>query len=355
MSTAIRHITHAFAIAAILSAAILATPVDADEAPTDAATRPALPNALSDGILPQLHALLRLPENLQLRYPEAVPSTEHPITYDRILPFKAQEAIDRGYTLPLPFGVAVIGVENTQLQRITDVAVALGKGAPPPPNTPLRPLPFVTLDNVISKTRSKQVKLDAWILPNLNVFASLGKVDGRADLDVVVDLDAAFPPPICNPISPCGTVSQRFRAGVDAVTATLGVTGVVGWKNYFLSGTASFTDTLGKNSDTEVRSLTAGLRFGRRWVVFDDVLFAPYLGVSYLDYDEKISGVTRLNNAFPDGDSLDVRYTAQSTNADKVSAVIGLNVGFENGLSVQGEYNRNSNGDRFVLSATKRF
>lgn len=310
---------------------------------------------VGDGILPQLGVLLKLPESFQLRYPEGPVISETPIVYDRKLPFFGQRAIDRGYSLPLPLGVALIGVHNTQLQSLTDLEVALGKGSPPPPGSPLVPIPFVNLENVVSSTDSAQVKFDAWILPNVNFFGSLGKVDGTANLDVIVDLDALFPPPICTPLSPCGLASANFTAGIDARTLTAGITAVHGWDNYFLTGTVSATDTIASSSDTIVRSVTAGVRFGRHWIVGPNTIFAPYVGVSYLDYDQTIEGTTRLPDAFPDGDSLDVRYRARSTNVDKYSGVIGLNIGFENGMGLQMEYNKSPNGERFVLSATQRF
>ena len=74
-----------------------------------------------------------------------------------------------------------------------------------------------------------------------------------------------------------------------------------------------------------------------------------------LNYDQDIEGVTRLAGAFPDGDDLSVRCRAHSTNADKYSGVIGLNIGFENGMSVQMEYNKNATGERFVPSGVQRF
>ncbi|SHJ22062.1 hypothetical protein SAMN05444000_10662 [Shimia gijangensis] len=314
-----------------------------------------LDDGTPDGILPQLGILLKFPDHLQLRRPESAALSDEPIVYDRKLPFFAQQAVDRGFSLPLPYGISGILVSNQQLQNITDLSVALSKGAPPPPGTPLVPIPFVTLENVISKTDSAQVKLDAWILPNLNVFGSFGKVDGSANLDVVVDLDSMFPPPVCTPIDPCGTATANFTAGIDARTLTIGATAVYGWDNFFLTGTASLTDTLGSSSDTVVRSQNASLRFGRHWIVNGKTVFAPYIGVSYLNYDQYIEGVTALANAFPDNDDLNVRYRARSTNVDKFSGVIGLNIGFENGMGVQMEYNKSPSGERFVLSGVQRF
>ena len=343
------------ALAALVFGLGLATVAGADESASAPVGEDPDVERVPGGILPQLGLALRLPDNLQLRYPDAPVPTDDPVVYDRVLPFFGQAAVDRGYTLPLPFGVSVIGVENSQAQEITDVAVALGKGAPPPPGSELKDLPFVALENVVSDTRTKQIKLDAWILPNVNVFGAIGRVNGTANLDVVVDLDAAFPPPICTPIDPCGTVSANFDAGVNATTVTLGASAVYGWDNYFLVGTAAFTDTLGDSSDTVIRSVTGSLRFGRNWMVGNGISLAPYVGVSYLDYEEEIEGVTKLDDAFPDGDSLDVRYRATSTNTDKWSGVIGLNMGFRNGVSVQGEYNKSPGGDRVLLSLVQRF
>lgn len=308
------------------------------------------------GILPQLGVLLRLPDSLQLRDPNDPEPPNAKIAYDRLLPLGAQKVIDRGYSLPLPLGITIIGVDNTQAQKISDLAVALGKGTAPPYGSDLKDLPFVTIDNVVSRTRTKQVKFDAWVFPFLNLFAAIGKVDGSVDLDVVVDLDAAFPPPICTPLSPCGQVSAGFTAGVDAVTATIGAIGVYSFGHWWTSGNLSGTLTAGSNSDTNIKSYTAGLRAGRRFEFGHGNIISPYFGVSYLDIDSVVEGVTSLRNAFPDGDDLFVRYRIQQENLDKWSVIAGLNVGFKNGTSIQAEYNRNTGGyERFVLTASYRF
>ena len=134
----------------------------------------------------------------------------------------------------------------------------MGKGTAPPFGTELRPIPNAAIENVVSRTRTKQVKFDAWVLPFLNMFAAVGKVDGTVNLDVIADLDAALPPPICTPIAPCGTVSANFDAGVDAVTATIGATGVYSIGYWWTSATLSTTLTAGSNSDTDIKSYTGG-------------------------------------------------------------------------------------------------
>lgn len=308
------------------------------------------------GILPQLGVLLRFPDELQLRNPETNEPEAEPEPYNRLLPLGAEKVIEKGYLLPLPLGFTIIGVDNTQRQGISDLEVALGKGTAPPQGTDLVPLPNVAIENVLSRTTTKQVKVDAWVLPFLNVFAAVGKVDGSVNLDVIADLDAALPPPICNPVSPCGTISANFDAGVDAVTGTLGLTGVYSFGYWWTSATLSATLTAGSNADTDIKSYSGGVRAGRRFAFGNGHILSPYFGVSYLDVDSIVEGVTGLDDVFPDGDDLFVRYRIKQENLDKWSAVAGLNVGFRNGTSVQAEYNRNTGGgERFVLATSVRF
>ena len=142
------------------------------------------------GLWPQLSVLLRLPEDYQLRYPGVAEPPEEPAKYDRTFPLFAQQAIDRGFALPRPWGISLIGVGNEQGQDVSNVAVALGKGMAPPPDSDLVDLPFVGLNNVVSNTDTYQIKGDLWLLPNLNAFLALGKITGNVNLDVDIDLDA---------------------------------------------------------------------------------------------------------------------------------------------------------------------
>ena len=190
------------------------------------------------------------------------------------------------------------------------------------------------------------------MLPFLNVFGGIGRVDGTVPLDVVVALNETG---FCPPIITCETVSASFNAGVDTNTATVGITGAYGWDNWFLTGSASFTDSFGGNTDDAVRSVSASGRVGRRWAFGRGHIVSPFIGLSYLDIDQVVEGTTRLRGAFPDGDDLAVHYKARISNADKWSGIIGINLAFIQGFSVAGEYNYSPNSERLVLSTTYRF
>jgi len=304
-------------------------------------------------VLPSLSTLLPPDSPLRLRFPETGVEPEGSREeYSRKLPLGAQAAIDRGAILPRPWGISFSYIDNSQGQNIENLSVALGKGMAPPLGSDLVDIPFVTIENAESNTRTRQIRADVWVLPFLNVFGGLGKVDGTVPLDVVVDLNETG---LCPPIVTCNTVSASFDAGVDTNTATIGLTGAYGWDNWFVTGSASLTDSFGGNTEDAVRSVSVSGRVGRRWAFGPGHIVSPFIGVSYLDIDQIVEGTTRLRNAFPDGDDLAVRYKAKISNKAKWSGVIGLNLGFIQGVSLAGEFNLNPDSNRFVFSSTYRF
>ncbi|WP_139188567.1 autotransporter outer membrane beta-barrel domain-containing protein [Aliiruegeria lutimaris] len=305
------------------------------------------------GVLPQLGVLLRVPDNLQLRDPSASKVPDEPIRYDRLFPLLGEEAINRGYALPLPIGLTLLGVDNVQEQNLSNLSVTLGKGFEPSKDD-LKETPFVSFENVRSSTRSKQLKADVWVLPFLNLFATVGQLDGEVGLDVLLDLADIGPLPPGAGLP--DNLRLNFTANIDAVTTTVGAIGVYGIGNWWGSLNAAHTITVSSNSETDIRSTTAGLRVGRRFEFGNGHMASPYLGASYLDVDTVIEGVYKVEDAFDDGDDLNIRYKVRQENVNKYSAVLGLNLGFRNGTSVQAEFNRNGGGDeRVVLSATYRF
>lgn len=321
------------------------------------------------GLLPQLGIALRLPESAQLYGPDGPRPPDQPLTYNRLFPIGAEELINQGYALPLPIGVTLIGVDNTQGQDITDMSVALGKGVVPPEDQPLKSIPFVNI-NSLSLTKSGQVKADLWVLPFLNLYATVGKLDGQADLNVNVNLDdigeICIPnpvpsppgqpekPPICIGSGLTGTVTLPITTSIDRTTATLGLTGAYSVRSWFGSLTASYTESYGDES-SDIETTNAGFRFGRRLAFGNQNLFSPYAGVSYLDLDTRVSGVATLKDAFPSGEDLNVRYDAKLDNQDKFAGVLGFNIGLRNGTAIQAEWNKSARSERWVLSGQLRF
>ncbi len=205
------------------------------------------------GILPVLQFMVPWSAVLELRSPESRTPPPEQVVYTRKLPFFAQNAIDRGYALPQPFGLSLMGAAEREC------------------------------------------------------FGSFGRAVGSVPLTVSVNVEKFLPSPIGRPTNPCGLVEGNFAAEVDTKVLTMGIIATHGWRNYWQSGALSGTASVGSRSETVIRSYTAGVRLGRRWSTGRGRVFSPCIGASYLYFKQRGHGTTRLNNAFLDGDSLDVR------------------------------------------------
>ncbi len=343
----------------ILFAVSVVTPALAQENATDTPDEKPDPQA-AKGILPQLGVLLELPE--LYRPEDPVPPDGH-VEYDRAFPFFGEDLVNRGYKLPLPIGLSIIAVTNIQDQTITDLNLSLGKGVVPPKDVELRPFPAVDIDST-SDTQSVQLKADLWIFPFLNVYGTIGKVTGDASVNVIIDLADApticlpnpIPtrPPTCSDNTFNGSFLLPIRSEVDRTTATLGLTGAYSIGSWFTALTAAYTDTTGDNV-TDISTINAGIRAGRRLFLGKGTLLTPFIGINYLDIDTRVQGVSTLKDAFPDGDDLNVRYDVQLDNTDKYSGILGLGIGFTNGMGLHFEWNKSEESERFVLSGDFRF
>jgi hypothetical protein len=336
--------------------------VPARESTSDAPDKRAERRA-AQGLLPQLGILLEVTEDYKLYGPDdPIPPDEH-IEYNRTFPIGGEKLINRGYKLPLPYGLSIIGVHNTQDQSITGVNLTLGKGAVPPEDEELRPFPALNIESE-SVTQSIQLKADVWLLPFLNVFGTIGRVTGDASVNVLIDLadapEICLPnpiptrPPICSDNTFSGSFLLPIRSKVDRTTATLGLIGAYSIGSWFTTINGSYTDSYGDKA-TDISSISAGVRAGRRLFFGTGTLLTPFFGINYLDINTRVQGTSMLKNAFPDGDDLNVRYDIQLDNTDKYSGILGLAVGFTNGMAINFEWNKSADSERFVLSGNFRF
>jgi hypothetical protein len=315
------------------------------------------------GILPQLGVALELPEDYLLYGPEGPRRPDEYVEYGRTFPIMGEKLVNRGYKLPLPYGLSIIGVHNTQDQSITGVNLTLGKGAVPPEDEELRPFPALNIESE-SVTQSIQLKADVWLFPFLNLFGTIGRVTGDASVNVLIDLadapEICLPnpiptrPPICSDNTFSGSFLLPIRSKVDRTTATLGLIGAYSIGSWFTTINGSYTDSYGDKA-TDISSISAGVRAGRRLFFGTGTLLTPFFGINYLDIDTRVQGVSMLKNAFPDGDDLNVRYDIQLDNTDKYSGILGFAVGFTNGMAINFEWNKSAESERFVLSGDFRF
>jgi lipid-binding SYLF domain-containing protein len=277
-----------------------------------------------------------------------------PRVWNRALPFLAQQVIDKGYELPLPYGIGLTYAHVDQEQILSDLEVGLNGGAK-------EPFPFVGFDNARSVSDSLQLKLDAWLFPFMNVFALFGRVDGEAPLNVYIDgngmldqLGVTCGPGPPNPL--CGLLeNQTFVLDIEAKfkgnTYGAGTVLAGGWNNWFVTVPISYTyaDMEGKETEGATTSVTP--RFGRVFNLGDHGNLALYTGGSYLRTKLTVQGT----EVTPDG-LLVIDYTIEQKNKDRWAVVLGGNWDINKRWSWSAEYNGfTGSRDAFITSVGRRF
>jgi hypothetical protein len=184
------------------------------------------------------------------------------------LPFW-KDRVPEGTELPRPWG---IGIDFYTMDQEYDIEYLMFD------------LPGVSLDDVSSlgvtnDVQHFDIKIDAWVLPFLNVFG----VIGRLESETVIDLSRA---PVQGLPFPLG----KLAIDNDGTVLGLGFTLAYGKDNWFTSLTATVTDTdLDGDFDSSVKSTTIQPRVG--------MVRGPWqfwVGGLYLDTEETHRGTVDL-------------------------------------------------------------
>ena len=260
-----------------------------------------------------------------------------PRIWDHKLPFLAQKVIDKGYDLPLPYGVGFTYANVDQAQLLNSLQVGIN-------GNEVIPFEFVAFDNARSKSSSYSLKADAWLLPFMNVFAMVGKLNGHAPMDVVLDgngmLDhlgiscTGFPPnPLCDLLGD-KTFSFPIDTDFEGNLYGIGMTLAAGWNGWFVAVPVNYTYADMQGSQTDGASFTATPRFGKTLNLGRNGNLSLFAGGNYLDSDLTIDGLFET----PDG-LLQFDYIIDQQNKDKWNALLGFNWDINKRLSWSAEYN----------------
>lgn len=104
------------------------------------------------------------------------------------LPFLGEQARQRGYQLPLPFGVTAAYNYVARDVEVTDVRVGVN-------GAPLSSVSDVANFKARSTVDAAVVKTDAWLLPFLNVYVLLGYIKNSTEINVEVTVPRPGPLP----------------------------------------------------------------------------------------------------------------------------------------------------------------
>jgi hypothetical protein len=259
-----------------------------------------------------------------------------PRVWDHRLPFGAQKALDKGFDLPLPFGVSMVYAHIEQDQLLKSLEGGLNGGE-------VVPLDFVAFENAESETDSLQLRFDAWLFPFMNVYAMAGNTDGKAPLDVLLDgnglldyLDISCDNIINNPLCKVldgETILLPTEAKPSGSIYSLGAIFAGGWGGYFVTVPVNWTigDLDGRETEGEIFTITP--RVGKVFNMNEYGNLAIFAGANYLDTKLTVSG----EYVFP-GEGLTVEYVVRQENKDKWNGVLGGNWEINRHWSIVVEY-----------------
>lgn len=232
-----------------------------------------------------------------------------------VLPFLGDDARQRGYTLPEPFGINInymnmrqnINVDSINFNGLSldgrniDCSTAahsrncqkmfnrlFGNGAIP-------------LDNAfkidVGKTResseTETMKLDAWLLPFMNIYGLIGHTEGHSVSQIGVGLVSAHG----QVLHPASLQDLAFKLDFKGTTYGVGTTLVGGINNWFTAVDTNFTQTQFDILDGSIDAFTVSPRVGYRFSTpAVNAVYLPagklnvWVGSMYQDVQQEFKG-----------------------------------------------------------------
>lgn len=257
--------------------------------------------------------------------------------WNHTFPLWGQDVIDKGYSLPLPLGIDFLYVDIEQDLNLSDLSVGFNGGDK-------KYLDFVSFDNSFSDTKTAQVKFDLWLMPFMNLFASIGKVNGDATVDVVLDGNLMLENmgEDCNTIRlslACNrlkdqTITFGMDSNVDVRSFTLGTVLAGGWGNWFGALPLSWSMIEQKGFIAGGLSFNASPRIGYSFALPNYGRLSLFSGGNYLASNLEVEGAIVIPEA-----GIDLTYTINQTTKDRWNGIVGFNWDINKKLSWSAEYN----------------
>lgn len=277
-----------------------------------------------------------------------------PRKWDRPLPFLAQQVIDLGYDLPLPFGLRLNYAGVDQDMSLDELDVGFNGG-------PKESYSFVRFNDARAESDSVQLILDAWLFPFMNVSFLVGDLDGEAPMNIFLDgngmldqLGEDCSRPGFNPL--CRLLEdQEFKLPIKApfsgTTYGVGMMFAGGWENYFVTIPFNFTYADMDTTETEGLAYTVTPRVGRSFNLGASGTVSAFVGGNYLKAELEVEGSLDVP-----GVDLSIDYTIEQKNDDRWNGVIGFNWDISRRWAWTAEYNGIwGSREAFITSVNYRF
>jgi hypothetical protein len=171
------------------------------------------------------------------------------------LPFLADKALDRGYELPLPFGVTGAFYYVERDVEITDIRVGIN-------GAPLRSVSHFLSAGSTSEVTVAVARFDAWLFPFLNVYGMAGYVSNNTITRGTVTV------PRPGPIPGERTFTVSAKTQLEGFMAGGGATVAGGYRQLFFLGDVNYSQT-DIGFDDRFRALIGSVRVGWNGKILD--------------------------------------------------------------------------------------
>ncbi|WP_089138781.1 hypothetical protein [Vibrio rumoiensis] len=311
---------------------------------------------------------------------ESEASKKNKRVWDHVLPFGGQQVIYNGYDLPLPFGISFLYTQVKQHQDISNIRVGANSlgGRLSIPMSDINPDLF-KFDNFYTTTKTPQIKFDAWVLPFLNIFTTVGKLKGDADLDMTIGGERLVNDiaPHLNPCNPgiSGAACRRLRekigstlsrdahihpsAELDGYTYTFGalIAGASG--RWFYTMPITYTQTRMKKTSVDGNTINIQPRVGYGFDLNYGTKLNIYTGAGYMKTSQDIFGSFSLDERKAVDDihaDNSLPFSVHQENQRPWAGIIGFALDINQYLSTDLEYT-GLGGDRkqFLFMLNTRF
>ena len=216
----------------------------------------------------------------------------------RLLPFG--KSLAGAHELPLPFGVSVTLHKQDQDYKLRSLTV----------NLPLVDNSLLQNLAVKNSTGEANLKLDVWVLPFLNVFGLVGRIEGETKVAVQ-------------------PVISDLTIDYEGIVYGAGVTAAGGVGRYFASLTAIYTDTSLDATDSSVTAWVLAPRVGGTFATRRGQALTCWIGAMYQQADEQHEGAIGLPGFG------DVQYAVELEDKDPWNATLGASTVIHDRLSLE--------------------
>ncbi len=224
------------------------------------------------------------------------------------------KSLAAGHELPLPLGISVNVFFLEQNMEAQSISVDI---PPLPLPTGVVQLPAglpAQSAKLESRATSTTAKLDAWLLPFLNVYGVAGYVDGETSASGFSV--GGLPPQLAS------LLPNSFSIAYSGPVYGGGITLAAGYNRFFASLDANYTESDLDIGDSTIEAFVISPRVG---ITADlgSLSGSFYVGAMYQDVDEQQNGTVKFPVV---GQAVPVGYDVISEAEDKWNYLVGANL-----------------------------